>query len=252
MTMFLRIGVFYLLTLFFTMLLGGLQQEVGLLPELTFLPQWGPGIAGLLTMLIFRKKDGVRVTFFDTEMPLGRYLWAFGLPVGSGLLSYALALLAFGDPQGQQLNGVLLASMIAGAVGEEIGWRGYLHKRIASQFNGLVSSLIVGVLWTPFHMHFFEGGLLFMAFYGLSLVSFSVMAYAVLAEYKFNVLGATVFHLAINLTSVLYAGLLLSFTLSFMIAYATIAAAIAAGVVLVRREVFFSRLAANEAVPGLT
>jgi hypothetical protein len=91
-----------------------------------------------------------------------------------------------------------------------------------------------------------------MAFYGLSLVSFSVMAYAVLAEYKFNVLGATVFHLAINLTSALYASLLLSFTLSFMIAYATIAAAIAAGVVLVRRKLFFSKSAANEAVPGLT
>jgi hypothetical protein len=66
------------------------------------------------------------------------------------------------------------------------------------------------------------------------------------------VLGATVFHLAINLTSALYASLLLSFTLSFMIAYATIAAAIAAGVVLVRRKLFFSKSAANEAVPGLT
>lgn len=250
--MFLRVGVFYLLTLFFTMLLGGLQQEVGLLPELTFLPQWGPGIAGLLTMLIFRKKDGVRIAFFTAEMPLQRYLWAFGLPLISGLLAYAFALLVFGDPQGQQPNGALIASMIAGAIGEEIGWRGYLHRRIAPQLNGLISSLIVGVLWTPFHMHFFEGGLLFMAFYGLSLVSLSVMAYAVLAEYKFNVLGATVFHLAINLINALYADLLLSFNLSFMIAYAVIAALVAAGVILARRELFFPTLSASKAVPNLT
>jgi hypothetical protein len=63
--MILRVVVFYVLTWVFTILIGGLQQEAGLLPGLTFLPQWGPGIAGLITMLIFRKRDGVGITFFS-------------------------------------------------------------------------------------------------------------------------------------------------------------------------------------------
>ncbi len=238
--MILRVVVFYLLTLFFTFLIGGLQQEAGLLPGLTFLPQWGPGLAGLLTMLIFLKRDGVRITFFHARMPLRRYLWAFLLPLGFGLLSLLFALVFLGDPQPLPLTVTGLAMMIAGALGEEIGWRGYLHKRIAPHLNGLLSSLLVGLLWTPFHAMYFEGGALFMAFFGLSLVSLSIMAYAVLAEYEFNVLGATLFHLAINLTSALVAGLVLGFSLPFMIAYGTIAALVAAIVVYVRRDLLFA------------
>jgi uncharacterized protein len=238
--MILRVGVFYVLTWFFTMLIGGLQQEAGLLPGLTFLPQWGPGIAGLLTMWIFYKRDGVRITFFNPEMPLRRYLWTFLLPLGFGLLPFILARVALGDPEGLQITPVLLASMIVGAIGEEIGWRGYLHRRIAPHMNGLASSMVVGVLWTPFHMHYLAGGVVFMAFFGLGLISLSVMAYAVLAEYKFNVLGATLFHLSINLTSALYAGLVLDFSLPFIIAYGVIAALVAAAVVFVRRDLFLS------------
>jgi membrane protease YdiL (CAAX protease family) len=238
----LQVVVFYVLTWLFTMVLGGLQQEAGLLPELTFLPQWGPGLAGLITMLIFLRRDGVRITFFSADMPWQRYLWAFLLPFGFGLLAFLFALLFFGDPQPMQLTIAGIAIMIAGALGEEIGWRGYLHKRIAPHVNGLLSSIVVGVLWTTFHMPYFEGGILFMAFFGLALVALSIMAYAVLAEYELNVLGATLFHLAINLTSAFAAGLVLGFSLPFMIAYGTIAALIAAAVVFLRRKLFFSKL----------
>ena len=150
--MVLRIVAFYALTLLFTMVLGGLQQEAGLLPGLTFLPQWGPGIAGLITMLIFRKRDRVRITFFSVGMPLRSYLWAFLLPLGFGLLAFVFALLFLGDPQPMPLTVTGVAMMVAGAVGEEIGWRGYLHRRVAPHMNGLLSSLLVGLLWTPFHL----------------------------------------------------------------------------------------------------
>jgi uncharacterized protein len=238
--MILRVAVFYLLTLFFTFLIGGLQQEAGLLPGLTFLPQWGPGLAGLITMLIFLKREGVRITFFRAGMPLRRYLWAILLPLGFGLLALLFALVFLGDPQPLSLTVTGIAMMLAGALGEEIGWRGYLHKRIAPHLNGLASSLLVGLLWTSFHTIYFEGGVLFMAFFGLALVSLSIMAYAVLAEYEFNVLGATLFHLAINLTSALAAGLVLNFSLPFMIAYGVMAALIASAVVWVRRDLFFN------------
>ncbi|MBN1248835.1 MAG: CPBP family intramembrane metalloprotease [Anaerolineae bacterium] len=242
--MVLRIGAYYMLMWFFTMSLGGLQQEAGLLPELTFLPQWGPGIAGLVTMLIFLKRDGVRISFFSREMPFRRYLWAFLLPLGFGLLALVAALLLFGDLQPLPLSTATIAMMIAGAIGEEIGWRGYLHKRIAPHLNGLWSSVIVGVLWASFHTPYYGGGLLYMVFFGLALVALSVMAYAVLAEYQFNVLGSTLFHLAINLTSALVAGLVLTLSLPFMVSYGVIGALLAAAVVYARRDLFFDPRAA--------
>jgi membrane protease YdiL (CAAX protease family) len=190
-------------------------------------------------MLVFRKRDAIRITFFSAAMPLRRYLAAFFLPLSFGLLPLLFALVFLGDPQPISLSAAVLAGMIAGALGEEIGWRGYLHKRIAPPLNGLLSSVLVGVLWAPFHVQYYAGGLAFMAFFGLGLVSLSIMAYAVLAEYEFNVLGATLLHLAINLTSAQYAGLILGFSLPLMIAFGTIAAIFAAVVVFVRRDQFF-------------
>jgi membrane protease YdiL (CAAX protease family) len=248
--MILRVVVFYVLTWVFTMLMGGLQQEAGLLPELTFLPQWGPGIAGLITMLIFFKRDGLRITFFSRRMPWRRYLWTLLVPLGFGLVLYLFALAFLGDPGSMEFTLAGVAMMIAGAVGEEIGWRGYLQKRLAPQLNGLLSSLLVGLLWTLFHTPYYEGGVLFMAFFGLGLVSLSVTMYALLAEYQFNVLGATLFHLAINLTSALAAGLVLSFSLPFMITYGVVAAVLASVALWMRRDLLFSRRPSAEARPS--
>jgi membrane protease YdiL (CAAX protease family) len=237
--MILRVVVFYVLTWFFTMLIGGIQQEVGLPDDLLVLFQWAPGIAGLLTMLIFRKRDGVHITLFSPEMSLRQYLWAFLPPLAFGLLAFVFALVFLGRLEGLPITPALIVTMVIGALGEEIGWRGYLHKRITPHMSGLVSSLLVGVLWVLFHVQFYAGGILFMIFMGLAFVSLSVMAYAALSEVEFNVLGATLFHLAINLTSALFVGLISSFSLSFAIAYGVIAALVAAVVVFVRREVFF-------------
>jgi FtsH-binding integral membrane protein len=88
-----------------------------------------------------------------------------------------------------------------------------------------------------------------MAFMGLAFISLTIMAYAVLAEYEFNVLGATLFHLGINLSAALVAGLVLNFSLTFAIAYGVIAALIAAAVVLLRHELFFNNLAPAQAAP---
>jgi membrane protease YdiL (CAAX protease family) len=236
--MILEVVVFYGLTLVLTFLIGGLQQEAGLLPGLIFLPQWGPGIAGLITMWVFRKRDGLRITFFDRRMPLPRYLGALVLPLDFGLLTFLFARLVLGDAQSVPVTVTGVAMMLAGALGEEIGWRGYLHRRIVPHLSPLVSSLVVGLLWMPFHVQLWPGGVPFLLFFALGTVSLSVMAYALLAEYEFNVLGATLFHLGTNLGTTLFYGHVLSFTLPLMVAYGTIAAALAAVVMWLRRDLF--------------
>ena len=83
--MFLRVVVFYGLTWFFLMLLGGVQQATGLLPPQIGLAQWGPGIAAFLMLLIFRK-DGHKILFFSKDTPVIRYVYAALIPVGVGLV----------------------------------------------------------------------------------------------------------------------------------------------------------------------
>lgn len=41
--------------------------------------------------------------------------------------------------------------------GEEMGWRGYVLPRLQAKYNALVSSLIVGVIWSVWHLPKFLG-----------------------------------------------------------------------------------------------
>jgi uncharacterized protein len=41
--------------------------------------------------------------------------------------------------------------------GEEIGWRGYVLPRLQAKYNALISSLIVGVIWSVWHLPKFMG-----------------------------------------------------------------------------------------------
>ena len=83
--MILRISVFYVLTWFFLILIGGFQQATGLLPPEVGLPQLGPGIAGMLMLLIFRN-DRHQIQFFSKDTPLSRYLYAALIPVAISLI----------------------------------------------------------------------------------------------------------------------------------------------------------------------
>jgi membrane protease YdiL (CAAX protease family) len=237
--MFLRVSIFYVLTWFLLVLLGGIQQETGLFPPEIGLPQWAPGIAALLMLLIFRK-DGHKIILFAKDVPALRYILAVLIPAGVGLLTY---LISFGitmesvDPAPTSQMLIILWAPL-GALGEEIGWRGYLHKRLDTRWRGLYSSLLVGLLWMPIHIHFFAEGLVFIAFFTISIVAYSIVIYALAYDTGFNVLLATIFHLAINLTNLLFLDVI--YSTSFMVVNGIIWATVAGLLVLWKIDIFLT------------
>lgn len=242
--MFLRIGVFYVLTWFFLIFLGGMQQATGLLPPEIGLAQWGPGIAALLMLLLFRK-DGHKLTFFSKEIPALRYVYTALVPVGASLIAFLIKSLLSIEPSADApVYGSVLA-MIAwmplGALGEELGWRGYLHKKLDTRMRGLFSSLLVGVLWMPIHVSFFGEGPVFLFFLVLMIISYSIVIYALVHDTGFNILLASVFHLFINVSNLLFLDVI--HETSFMVVNALVWVALAVVVVFMKKDVFLQQKA---------
>lgn len=241
--MFLRISLFYVLTWFFLILLGGLQQATGLLPPEIGLAQWGPGIAALLMLLIFRK-DGHKITLFSKDTPVVRYLYAALIPIGIGLIIFLIRSIMSIEPSADAPTYdsllLLILWMPFGAIGEELGWRGYLHKKLATRtrMRGFFSSLLVGVLWMPIHVTFLAQGPVFVLLLTVLIISYSIVIYALVQDTGFNVLLASVFHLSINLTNLLFLDVI--YETSFMMINAIVWAIVAAVIVLMKRDVFFT------------
>jgi uncharacterized protein len=200
--MLVRTIVFYLLTFGFTVLLGGLQQEV-LGAELPLsLAQWGPGLAGLLMLVVFRK-DRLNISFALSDLSIRRVLLAFGLPFIPALVVMGVYLVV-GLPADVRLqlpaSLAVAAGILFGALGEEIGWRGYLHKMLDQRTRPLVSTLLVGILWGLWHVQLYQNGVLYMAAALVVFVSFSLVIYLLVRGARFNAWLASLFHMAINLS----------------------------------------------------
>jgi membrane protease YdiL (CAAX protease family) len=86
--------------------------------------------------------------------------------------------------------------------GEEMGWRGYVLPRLQAKYNALVSSLILGAIWSVWHLpKFFGTGLNGdLSFFWFTVFTMSV---AVLYTWLYNnthgsLLLVTLFHASCN------------------------------------------------------
>jgi len=97
----------------------------------------------------------------------------------------------------------LVLSTITGAMGEELGWRGFLLPRLQQRFDALTSSLIVGVVWALWHLPLWllpgYGWVEFpyLAF-ALVAISTSVLMTWVLNNTNGSLVMASIIHLMMN------------------------------------------------------
>jgi uncharacterized protein len=145
------------------------------------------------------------------------YLAAAFLFIGPLLIACVYALL--GNPvKGlapgvtiPMLLGQVLFVLFSGPIAEEAGWRGFALPRLQAKYSALVSSLILGVIWTCWHIPLFfvtgatQVGLPF-PFY-LALVTTNTVYFTWLYNNTRGSLIITVLgHFAFNLTGTLITG----------------------------------------------
>ena len=130
---------------------------------------FGPAIAAVVVTAWTMGRPGVRDLLSRMarwRVPLRWWLMAVSPAVFLGLALVAMvasgkalpSVAEFGRFSGTPaigLVGVLLL-LVAGALGEETGWRGYALPQLQRRFSPLTSSLILAVLWFAWHLPLFS------------------------------------------------------------------------------------------------
>ncbi len=201
MKTFLRVGIFYGITFIFTIVLSVIQQMTGIDAGLVVFAQFGPGLAALMMLWLFRG-DHVKFTITFRGVPLLKYLGAVGIPLGISAILF-LIYRQFIQPVSLPVSnaasfGLMLGGMVLGAFGEELGWRGYLQSGLSRRMNGVIAFVLVGILWGLWHVGNYANGPVYVLFFVLSLVGYSGVMAWLLQGTNYNVILACLFHFAVN------------------------------------------------------
>jgi membrane protease YdiL (CAAX protease family) len=149
---------------------------------------WCPGIAAMATTWVFQRN----LKGLGWRLGNVRYLaWAYALPLAYAAVAYGVVwILGLGGfsvddlPAGQSLLSFLAGRATIGvalsllpAMGEEIGWRGFLVPELARMTSFTRTALLSGAIWSVWHMPL----ILFADYHsgapmGVALVCFIVMA----------------------------------------------------------------------------
>lgn len=142
-------------SVFYTLIISngklGLVTAVGLM--------WCPGLAAILTRLIYQKNlSGFGWSWGKTRYQLLSYIY----PLIYASIIYGLVWLlksgSFKADSKPTLEGFFLRFILIGtafncfsALGEELGWRGFLTPELAKKWTFAQTSLIVGIVWAVWH-----------------------------------------------------------------------------------------------------
>jgi membrane protease YdiL (CAAX protease family) len=216
---------FFVLTFVLFIMVIGITAAIPL-TVLQLLPPWAPSIAAFIViLLILKERNGIKKLVGKMgkwRIGIGWYLAAFS-PFAIALLAIGLYI-GLGNPipgphmPFEWIIGLfwLIVSVVVGATGEELGWRGFALPRLQSRFNALGSSLILGVFWGFWHLPIYlllgleEGQFDFLNFlsYIMLTVFISIIITWIVNNTNGSVLGAIIFHASFNFSLALFVEIL--------------------------------------------
>ena len=198
----------------------GARDMIPALPGLTVVGTFGPlvaavivtaqesGRAGLRSLLGRVVRWRVAPIWYAVAIlgPLVITLGAIALHVALGGQPPSLGLLIGALPT---LLIFVVYMMIAVALGEEVGWRGYALPALQARYSALLASLILGVMWGLWHLPVFFNPDTFYSNLPFALWLAYIVPFAILITWVFNSAGGSVlmamfFHAVMNACSVLW------------------------------------------------
>jgi hypothetical protein len=143
-----------------------MDPENGLFQIMAIAGSFGPSIAGLTTMRITGGKAGVKNLLRQTvnvKFSAGMYgfillfgplLYGIVFVLSTFVMGYSFDSMFLNDP-GMILPGFFYILIAGGPLGEELGWRGTAQPAAERLFSPTVTSLVIGVFWSLWHLPLF-------------------------------------------------------------------------------------------------
>jgi membrane protease YdiL (CAAX protease family) len=196
-----RVVVFYGITFIFTIILAIVQQVSGIDANKIILPQFCPGLAAIIMIVLFRK-DNLKITIAAKQISFLKYLGALTIPIVVPIILffvYSRYIHPLHLPTVNTVSfAIMLGGMLVGAFGEELGWRGYLQNLLDRRINSFFAFLIVGILWGLWHVGNYANGPTYMLFFVFATIGYSAVMAWLLQGTDYNVVLACLFHFAVN------------------------------------------------------
>jgi membrane protease YdiL (CAAX protease family) len=199
---------------------GYVHNTIELTPAIItiyILGSFGPFLAAaIVTKLTGRSLRAWFVQALKWRVSVKWWLAAFFIPIWLYALMAGIHLLMGGKLKHMELSSLLallggfLSVFLWGGGNEELGWRGLALPNLQERHNPLVSSLIIGVIWTLWHA---PPGIIELGFVkwvtGLPFYMIAVTGISVVATWLYNKTGGSVlltmvFHASVNVTQTLY------------------------------------------------
>jgi membrane protease YdiL (CAAX protease family) len=194
----------------------GLAELTPLYFSLLVAGSFGPfASAVILTAL---RGESLRALFSQLvrwRVPVKWWLAAFFSPIFLYGVMAIFHILLGGQLNWQEVSflafpGGFLSVFLWGGGNEELGWRGFALPNLQEKYNAIISSIIIGILWTLWHAPpgIIEVGLLEWAkdlpFYMISVTGISFVATWLYNNTGGSVLLTMVFHASVNASQSLY------------------------------------------------
>jgi membrane protease YdiL (CAAX protease family) len=198
------------------------------MPVLYLIGGFGPSTAGFIflarTMNKTGQKDALHRLSRFQQISGGWYAFIFLIfPAVAGLAILIYQLVYGSPPDLPALQGfsgrpaellvlvfIAIQSLLMGPLAEEVGWRGFALDRLQSRWNPLAAGLILGVVWSLWHLplFFIPGGMYFEWGFGtdlfwlflLRMTALSVLMTGVYNHTGRSILSAILMHFVFNFT----------------------------------------------------
>ena len=157
-----------------------------------FLTAYAPTLAALLVVARAGGVGALLRQVLTWRVGVAWYAFVLVGPVVLIALADLIYVLAGGAPPGVWVafpsDLAFAGPLIAGSLGEELGWRGFAQPRLQTRYGALWASIIIGVTWGTWHLWpaILPGGLSDLTLYDLAQTYIRLISTAVIYAWIYN------------------------------------------------------------------